>query len=146
VPDRGRCGFHHGPRPAAKAHDKRAPVEQLVAPEGVGDGDGRLVKQLQVGYPALKEEGVVEAEQGDAGPLGVAGRVRGQRGQLALGLGRPALEMRGLGGHEARAEAGALGDGRAGQLLGQGMVVAGPGGDRSGLQEAGAAAAAGETQ
>ena len=58
----------------------------------------------------------------------------------------PALKMRGLCGHEARAEARAFGDGRAGQPLGQGMVVAGPGGDRSGLQEAGAAAAAGETE
>ena len=51
-------------------------------------------------------------------------------------------KLRGLGGHEARAEAGALGEGGAGQLLGQGMVVAGPGGDRSGLEKAGAAAAA----
>ena len=59
---------------------------------------------------------------------------RGQGGQLALGLGRPSLEVRGLGGHEARAEAAALGEGGAGQLLGQGMVVAAPGGDRSRLE------------
>jgi len=38
--------------------------------------------------------------------------------------------VRGLGGHEARVEAGALGDGRARQPLGERMVVAGPGSDR----------------
>jgi hypothetical protein len=51
-------------------------MPRAAPPVRVGDGIGRVVEQPQVGYPALQEEGVVEAEQGDAGPLGVAGGVR----------------------------------------------------------------------
>jgi hypothetical protein len=77
-----------------------------------------------------KKEGVIEAKHGDPGPLGVADRVPGQRGQLVLGLLGPTLVLGGLGGHIAGCEAGAFLDRSSGKTLGQSVVVARPGRDR----------------
>ena len=50
-----------------------------------------------------------------------------------FGLVGPALEVGGLGGEEPRLEATALVQCRPGQAFGEGIIVAGPGGDCPGI-------------
>ena len=69
---------------------------------------------------------VVEADDRDAGALGVCGCVRGECGQFVFGLVGAALDVGGLGGEKAGVEAGALVDGGPGESFSEGMVVAGP--------------------
>ena len=113
-------------------------------PERIGDCLCRVVDERELGA-ALEEVGVVEAEEGDPGLLGVGGGLRGESGQLLFGLVVAAFHVGGLGGEEVGVEAGAVVDGGAGQPFGEGMVVAGTRRDRTGQEELGAAATTDET-
>jgi hypothetical protein len=119
--------------------------QQLVVPKRVRDRLSHLADQPNVG-PALEERGVVETDQGDAGPLGVGGGLRGQSGELVFGLLGTPLELSGLGSQEPSFEACALADGPAGQAFGEVMIMPGLGRPRPGHEELGAATTTQEAQ
>ncbi len=143
--EQARSRLRRGPRAAAQACDVKASRLQLVTPERVGDGGGRLLDQTGVDSP-VGQVGVVEADDRHAGSLAVARRLGGEGGQLFLGLGAAPLEVGDLGGKEPGIEAAAFVDGRPGEALGERVVVAHPGCERSGQEQLGAATAPGEAQ
>ena len=112
--------------PLIAPSDERAPGQRLASPQRFGNGIGHVIDEPQVS-PAAQEEGVVEAEQGDASPLGVASRVGGQDSQAPVRPGRadPGSRRPPRPRSAPRSRASSMAD-RA-SPFGEGMVVAGAG-------------------